>query len=237
MTSVSSFLYACRADLGYSESPSGSNCNKFASCAGHKNCEPWCATFLVCKAKRTGLHLPNYSAYTPTLAQGFKDMGRYGRTPRVGAFGFVYHPELGRVAHVFVVEKVLSDGYTIGINGNSNDGGSRTGGKVCRVTRSPLHITYGYPVYSTVSTTPTTAANPWRTPVLTDSRPYISRTSSKTKAEVQWVQWACMGPNHDDGVWGDMTEKYVRLFQSKHGLGVDGRVGPNTLSKMKAVRR
>jgi peptidoglycan hydrolase-like protein with peptidoglycan-binding domain len=35
-----------------------------------------------------------------------------------------------------------------------------------------------------------------------------------------------------DGIFGDETEKAVRSFQAKHGLGVDGQAGAKTISKM-----
>lgn len=31
-----------------------------------------------------------------------------------------------------------------------------------------------------------------------------------------------------DGIWGDVTDKYVKEFQRLKGLTVDGEVGPNT---------
>jgi len=226
------FLARCRPELGYTERPV--NLTKYAAMAGHPNGNAWCITFLVAMAKATGLKLPYYGAYSPAMAQAFKNAGRYGTTPRVGAFGFVYHPELGRIAHGFVVESLLPDRYTIGINGNSNSGGSRTGGMVCRVKRSPYRITYGYPNYALTSVSHT---NPWPVPVLTTARPYIGQETKKTSAEVKYVQWAAMGPAHDDGVWGPATEEGVRDFQTAHGLKRDGNVGPQTLNVMKTVRR
>ncbi|WP_268876566.1 peptidoglycan-binding domain-containing protein [Litchfieldia alkalitelluris] len=38
-----------------------------------------------------------------------------------------------------------------------------------------------------------------------------------------------------DGIFGDETEKGVRTFQQRHGLLVDGLVGPQTLSKLEEV--
>lgn len=225
-----------RAQLRKTEHPIGSNCQEFASIAHHANCHPWCATLLVAGARRTGLILPSYSAYTPTLASAFKAQGRYGTTPRKGAFGFVYHPKLGRIAHTFWVEAVYSNHYTLGINGNSNDDGSRAGYKVSRVKRSPYHITFGYPRYALSSTTSTTHPNPYPVPVL-GSRPYISRLTKHTTAEVKYIQWAAGGPAYDDGVWGDLTDKIVGNFQDHYGLRRDYRVGSATLSKLKLIRR
>jgi hypothetical protein len=234
LPTVQQFLAACRADLGKQEYPRGSNHQEFAARAHHANDEPWCLTYLIAEALKTGLRLPYYGAYTPSLAQAFKAQGRYGTTPRVGAFGFVYHPKIGRIAHVFAVEQVLADRYTIGFNGNSNTDGSREGYMVCRVKRSPLNITYGYPVYAL--TAPVTHPNPYPVPVL-GSREYIARGTRKTKAETQYIQWAAGGPAYDDGVWGDKTDDLVGDFQDRHGLRRDYRVGPKTLADLKAVRR
>lgn len=238
MTTRAAFLAACRAELGYHETPV--NRTKFAAQAHHPNGEAWCLTFLVAKARQTGLHLPYYGAFTPSMAQAFKAAGHYGLTPRVGAFGFVYHPELGRIAHAFVVETLLPDRFTIGINGNSNNDGSRNGIMVCRVKRSPYHITYGYPTYSSTATAPTatvtTHPNPHPVPVL-GSRPYIYRAGHHTAAEVQYIQWAAGGPLYDDGIWGTTTERIVRSFQEHKGLRPDGEVGTRTLTAMRAVRR
>jgi len=235
MTTVEHWLATCRSELNYEEYPRGSNRTKFAAEAGHANGYAWCVTYLVAMAKRSGLHLPYYGAGAQQMADAFKHIGRYGTTPRVGAIGFKYHPELGRIAHAFTVESLLADHYTSGINGNSNTDGSREGYKVCRVKRSPYRITYGYPVFTAPITT-TLHANPYAVPVL-GSRLYISRDSKKTTSEVKYIQWAAGGPAYDDGVWGDTTEKIVRHFQDIKGLYVDGRVGTKTLTVMKAVRR
>lgn len=41
-----------------------------------------------------------------------------------------------------------------------------------------------------------------------------------------------MGSTHVDGVWGVRTESSVRVFQDAYGLGIDGKVGPNTWGKI-----
>lgn len=234
MTTVAAFLAACRADLGYQETPK--NLTKFAAQAGHANAQPWCLTYLVAKARRTGLKLPNWGAYTPTMAQAFKNQGRYGRTPRVGAFMFVYYPAMGRIGHCGVVEAVHKDssGRIVAVTcleGNSSASGSRTGGAVCRVRRSLSNLTFGYPLYTSVAT----KANPYAVPRLTTARPYLAKGVKMTAAEVKYVEWA-VGTT-SNGTWDDDLTRRVRAFQSAKGLRVDGRVGKLTLEKMKAVRR
>ncbi len=235
MPTTATFLAACRAEIGYNETPK--NLTKFAAQAGHPNGNPWCLTFLVAKARQTGLKLPNYGAYTPTMAQAFKDQGRYGKTPRVGAFMFVYYPSMGRIGHVGVVEAVHKDssGRIVAvtcIEGNSSASGSRTGGAVCRVKRSLTNLTFGYPLYTAPSTAKT---NPYAVPVLTTSRPYLAKGVKMTANEIKYVEWA-VGTTAN-GTWDDDLTKRVKAFQTAKGLLSDGKVGPKTLTAMKAVRR
>ena len=230
MTTVAAMLAAERAEIGYAETPV--NRTKYAAMAGHPNGNAWCETFQVAMAKKVGLHLPYYGAYTPSMAQAFKNIGRHGRTPRVGAMLFVYHPELGRIAHTGIVEAVHADGTITTIEGNSSASGSRTGGAVCRVHRSLTNLTFGYPVY----TAPTTLrANPYAVPVLSRTRPYLAKGVKMTAAEVKYVEWA-VGTT-TNGTWDDALTLKVRAFQKAKGLLVDGKVGPNTLKAMQAVRR
>lgn len=41
-----------------------------------------------------------------------------------------------------------------------------------------------------------------------------------------------MGSTSVDGLWGVRTESAVKVFQRAYGLGVDGKVGPNTWKKI-----
>lgn len=234
MTTTAAFLADCRPDIGYNETPK--NLTKFAAQAGHANGQPWCLTYLVAKARRTGLKLPNYGAYTPTMAQAFKNQGRYGTTPRVGAFMFVYYPSMGRIGHCGVVEAVHKDssGRIVAVTcleGNSSASGSRTGGAVCRVKRSLANLTFGYPVYETA----VRKANPYAVPVLTKARSYLAKGVKMTANEVRYVEWAV--GDTTNGVWDDLLTQRVKAFQKAKGLLIDGRVGVNTLKAIQAVRR
>jgi hypothetical protein len=231
MTTAAQFLAACRAEIGYNETPV--NLTKYAAMAHHPNGNAWCETFMVAMARKTGLHLPYYGAYTPAMAQAFKSAGHYGKTPRVGAHLFVYHPELGRIAHTGVVEALHSDGTITTIEGNSNASGSRTGGAVCRVHRSLYNLTFGYPAYTLAA--PTTHPNPYPVPVLSTARPYLAYGVKMTASEVKYVQWAC-GVTQT-GTWTVSLTSTVKTFQTHHGLSDDGKVGPKTLTVMKSIRR
>jgi hypothetical protein len=242
MATRSAFLAACRAEIGYTEVPT--NRTKYAAMAGHPNGNAWCLTFLVAMARKTGLKLPNYGAYTPTEAEAFKKIGAYGKTPRVGAFMFVYYPAKGRIAHVGVVEAVNADGSVTTIEGNSNSAGSRTGGQVVRHRRSLTNLTFGYPAYDPETPPKKTVprSNPYPKPVLTRARPALKQGAKMTKSEVQYVQWAVAIPaDKRDGIWGNGTTLAVKKWMSAHkaecGQDALGTVGLTTLNAMAKVKR
>lgn len=45
MTTAAQFIKAARSEIGYTETPPGSNCNKFAPEAHLKNCTYWCGAY------------------------------------------------------------------------------------------------------------------------------------------------------------------------------------------------
>ncbi|WP_370614294.1 CHAP domain-containing protein [Mumia qirimensis] len=118
------------------ERPKGSNNNKYARMAGHANGQPWCATFIVAGLKENDVPLVEgtNSAFTPTMQGAFKRAGRLHDRPRPGDAGFVFYPDLGRIGHVFFVERVDGD-FVRTIEGNTNLDGSRTGIGVFRHRR------------------------------------------------------------------------------------------------------
>lgn len=141
-----------RAEIGYTESPPGTNRTKYAAVAGHANGQPWCETFIVAMAKSGGLLLPSYSAYTPTVAQSFKATGRWHATPQVGDLAFFDFPDsVHRIQHVgTVVAFTAKTVTTIDGNTSSGPGGSEdNGGGVYERTRSrSLVVGYGRPIYA-----------------------------------------------------------------------------------------
>ena len=141
-------------EIGYTESPAGSNRTKFANEAGHANGQPWCATFLVAIFRRQGLKLPSESAYTPHMAQGFRYDDAFLRNPKVGDIAFFDFPDSkNRIQHVGIVEKV-EPAHVVCIEGNTSPGTSGSqdnGGGVYRRRRSRSHVVgYGRPRYVTI---------------------------------------------------------------------------------------
>lgn len=156
MTTADEFIAACSAEVGYKESPAGSNRTKFAAEAGHPNGRPWCATFLVAIARRTSLDLPSTSPYTPAMASAFQKAGRWHHKPQRGDFVFFDFPDdVRRVQHVGVLTRVLASGDIETIDGNTGVGNDSNGGQVMRRVRSTRHVVgYGRPAYYIVPNPP-----------------------------------------------------------------------------------
>lgn len=159
MPTAAAFIAIAASDLGYQESPAGSNRTKFAATAGHANGQPWCATFLVSVARRQGLVLPSESAYTPAMANGFKAAKQLHSIPAVGDFAFFDFPNdsKSRIQHVGVVESFTGETVTC-IEGNTSAGirGSQdNGGGVYRRRRPRAHVVgYGRPSYGPAQAPP-----------------------------------------------------------------------------------
>lgn len=170
MPTVNAIIAREKANVGVEEVPRGSNKQPYAAIAGHRNGEPWCATFQVAMFKRVGIALPKGATTASTVLNeaAFKKAKRLYSKPKVGDIGFLFFPSLGRVAHTFLVYKVDAT-YVYTIEGNSNTNGSREGYEVClrkrKIARTPgmAYIrSYGRPVYSATPVKP-----PVKPPVVT----------------------------------------------------------------------
>lgn len=178
MTTAEQFLTACRADLGYMETPV--NINRYST-ALHRGAEAWCHDFLVAKADEVGLHLPDGvhgTAYTWTGLSVWQQVERSPAIPQPGDWAYF---RIGQ-GHVGVVESVQMGTVTT-IDGNTipdgQTGDQANGGEVCRKTRSRTLVAgYGRPDYTTAPTD-----EDWMTMVFkdeADAREYFVR---KTYAE------------------------------------------------------
>lgn len=156
--SVEQFIAACRADVGYVETPT--NRTKFASMAHHANGYAWCHTFLVGEANATGLNLPDGvdgdavpdvvagTAYTPSGANAWKAAGRWSLTPHPGDWGYIDFPGDGvdRISHVALITAVHPDGTVSTIEGNTSSGvsGSQRNGGMVATRRRLLSLFKGF---------------------------------------------------------------------------------------------
>jgi hypothetical protein len=148
------FVDAVASEVGYTESPAGSNKTKFAKEAGHANGFAWCQTFLNALAKRTGLEVPVMvlaTAYTPTAVNEWKRAGAWHQAPDVGDWAYFQFDDDPQVDHVALVVAVGAKSITT-IEGNTSfdDKGSQAnGGAVARRVRSRSLVRgYGRPAYA-----------------------------------------------------------------------------------------
>ena len=237
-SALQTLLTAARGELGRCEAPPGSNRNCYAHEAGHDDGQPWCATFVVAMMRRAGVRLPSESAYTPTMANGFKQAGRWTTTPQPGAVVFFQWPKMGRIAHVGIVEAVLGDGSIATIEGNTDAAGGRTGGRVMRQRRRGSIAGYGLPDYGTVA-----AAVPQPRPAEGDDEmdrmPVLQRgATGQPVRNLQGLLCAAGKAVDIDGDFGPATESALRDWQGAAQApgGVDGVAGPGTWGRLLGLR-
>lgn len=143
---MTSLLEEALKEVGYVETPV--NRNKFAVEVGHQDGQPWCASFVVAMARRAHVQLPNESAYTPTLAQGFKAAGLWSSIPTPNSVVFYDFPDsVHRIQHVGIV--VSSDpvrGTVTSCEGNTSPGnhGSQVNGGGVYIRKRKLSYAVGF---------------------------------------------------------------------------------------------
>jgi hypothetical protein len=215
MANAQDVLNAARSKLGVAEMPPGSNVVEFNSWAGVVP-GPWCAAFVSWALSTGGALDVGKFVYCPTGVNEYKAAGRFGSEARIGAVIFFQWPGVDRPCHVGLVEAVRPDGV-VTIEGNTDDAGGGSGGKVMRHVRRGNIVGYGYPQYTAVAPAiPSTVA----------ARPVIKQGSQGPN--VVYLQQK-LGITAD-GIFGPATAARVRQFQTNHTLVADAVVGPRTWS-------
>ena len=226
------------SQLGTVESPPGSN--RTVYCDWYGLTGPWCAMFVSWCFFNEGLALPASTskgfAYTPAGAQWFKNQGRWSEIPERGHVVFFDFPNdsVHRISHVGVVTGVNPDGTIDTIEGNTDERGGRTGGKVMRRRRGVGVVGYGVPGYD--SSTGASGGQP-----ITEGRPpwnhlhgpAIKSLHTNCPTVRQWQQrMADLGRQITvDADYGPVSAQVCRAFQQEKGLEVDGELGPMTWSR------
>lgn len=155
MSTAAQVLAQADSEIGYGESPPGSNKEKFASETGLPNGVSWCAIFVVAMMRRCGVVIPA-RCRTASSRTMYAEAKKAGLAVPMAAVrtGDVVHMTRGPLnkwlGHVAIVEKVLPNGMLQTIEGNTNGGLSATGGSVLRHTRklSAWNLGAWRPVYS-----------------------------------------------------------------------------------------
>ncbi|MDX6260341.1 MAG: hypothetical protein QOH84_2029 [Kribbellaceae bacterium] len=249
---VRDLLTWAAAQVRTMENPLGSNKNPYAAKAGHANGAAWCATFLVAgwKINKVPLVAGTDTAFTPSMQAGFKNAGRLFNSPRAGDVGFLFDKKLGRIAHVFFVERVEGD-FVKTIEGNTNLDGSRTGVGVFRHSRrwtggATMIRGFGRPNYKAVG-----RGSALRPGIPTVSVARVIAAAKKDApgpdgavsfpAEVRVVEAALVAEGllsttfAKDGSFGTVTIKAYAQFQRRLGFSgkdADGIPGLDSLKQL-----
>jgi surface antigen len=246
MTTAEQVLTVARAELGTEEVPSGSNNVKYNDWYYGRpvrgDAYPWCAVFQSWVADRAGATavIPKH-AYTPAGAAWFQSRGQWSRTPKIGSLVYYQWSGMGRISHVGIVEAVNSDGSWIAIEGNTDGGGSRTGGKVMRQRRVSLGSLggFGHPAYAAAQQAPAVA--PAAAPASSSSFPgqtgrgatgIVVKDIQDRLVERGFMTAAVRATGY--GTFGPQTQAAVTEFQRQHGLQTVGYVGPKTWAALHA---
>lgn len=198
MSSAAKVLEIARAEIGYKESPSGSNKTKYGKAYGMDG-NPWCAMFVWWVFKQAGCSELFFggkkSAYCPTIADYYilKKQTVSKSKGQAGDIVLFDWNQNNSSDHIGIIESRNSDGSYVCIEGNTAVGNNSNGGQVMRRTRYQSQISWiCRPKYSQKSTV----------------KPVAFTTTSTNKLAV-------------DGQWGETT---TRKTQQVLGTPVDGIV-------------
>ena len=155
-------IRTARSQLGYAESPSGSNRTKYGQWYGMDGVA-WCAIFVSWCFWHSGNPLPRVTtakgyAYVPEIVRYGQESGTWHSGLRDVAPGdilvwkFATGPNRPNHTSICGEKGLLPDGRVHSLDGNSNSGGSRTGGMVAELYRRTG--AYGYVRVTPKNTTP-----------------------------------------------------------------------------------
>lgn len=240
------------SQVGYRESPPGSNRTKYGEAYG-MNGVPWCAEFTWFGLDKFGVPIIK-SAYTPTIAQWFADQ-RIGfrddsKIQRGDLLFFDFPDSVSRIQHIGFATGPLRNGTVPTVEGNTssgNTGSQDNGGGVFARHRLPRDIVYiGRPRYAEVKVTPRFD--------LPKSRTYLRKGDSGADVRTlqrdlnRWMRCTRQttpkkklefdfGTIGTDGEFGKETKKALQTFQMQHPrLEPDGMFGRETERVLDRVR-
>lgn len=212
---------AARAEVGTKEEPKDSNCVKYNDWLYKRTVSgpayPWCAAFVSWIFKGTGL--VKETASCVEMAQFFKNINRWSRTPEPGDIVFFKYGTNSRwTNHVGIVTAVNGSQITT-IEGNTSTGSAGSqdnGGCVAERKRTLKNVVgFGRPCYM-------------------DAAPITDHSTLKVGSkgpEVKILQ-GLLNQNGAklavDGEFGPATKEAVKAYQREHHLEIDGVVGALT---------
>lgn len=197
----------------------------------------WCFCQAYGRTKAKELLCGNFSAYTPTSAQLFKNKKQWHTTPKKGDVIFFKNSQ--RICHTGIVYKV-DNTYVYTIEGNTSGGSAviSNGGGCCKkkylLTNSRI-AGYGRPKYDGSTTAETVIKNEGAKTVNITLNQLSKGSKGKQVETLQHLLVASglsVGKYGADGDFGNATLDAVKAFQKKKGLTADGIVGAKTWEKL-----
>ncbi len=207
---------------------------------------PWCAMFVYFCLNKTGggslLSGCTNKAYVPTIWEWAK-AHKYTLTRKSKAIEgdlavFDWQSD-GEPDHIGFVIKDNGDGTISTVEGNTSSVSDGNGNCVQHRTRDKktLRGLVRLP-YRHIKPADGKKGYQFAFPVL-PKKGYLKYGDSGTQVSrlqsfLRWYGWTGL---KCDGIYGAHTEQCVKAFQKREGLVIDGICGPNTLKKMKAVKK
>lgn len=208
---------------------------------GNKNGFAWCNVFAdwcfytaagndKAEAQRISCQSGVYGAVCTYSARYYKQAGRWGTQPKVGAQ--IYFGTADSYSHTGIVESYDSEKvYTI--EGNADNRVKRNSYKLSNAKIQG----YGYPLYDDEAEpapvpepTPTPTPAPKQDLTITSVNLFVLRKGSKHDAvrTLQRLLNANGAQLETDGEYGTLTKQAVTDYQKAHALQVDGVCGRET---------
>lgn len=248
MASNTAIVEVAASQIGYKESPSGSNNVKYWDWYGSLQGNPWCDCFVSWCAAMAGVaDVVGKYAYCPYHVDYFKKKGWWlDRAEKPQPGDIIFFSNGKRACHVGIVEKRIDSSYVQTIEGNTSTTSNDNGGAVMRRKRSYGKVGsswyilgFGRPNYSGSSGNASSGSS---------STSSGSSSSSGGKASIKEVQQWC-NDNYGysqtvDGIDGPNTKKGLIIayqtelnVQFNKGLAVDGLAGSKTKAAAVVVRK
>ena len=245
MGKINNLIQTAGNEIGYLEKASNIELDSKTANAGRNNFtkywrdlnaggyqgQPWCLCFVVwCFVKTFGideakrlLNMNNFTYYTPTSAQYFKNMKAWHKYPKVGDVIFFKNSQ--RICHTGIVYKI-DNAKIYTIEGNTNGGSTleANGGAVAKKSYTLTYnriAGYGRPNYKDNSVPPVLPTG------------IIKRGKKGVQAAFLQQCLNYLGYMlEEDGDFGPKSEAALKDFQTRHKLVVDGEYGPKTRAAM-----
>lgn len=253
MATAAQILSVARGQIGYKESPSGSNKTKYNRWYyGSNTSAAWCAIFVCWVFNQCGaLSLfpgGKKDAYVPTIADKIissgRSVGKYnGQAGDIVTFDWNHNNSSD---HVGIIEKKNSDGSYTTIEGNTSTSNNSNGGQVMRRKRYPAYISYIYrPPYTASSTASSGTGSGGK---LSVDGSWGRATTTKTQNVMGTVQDGIVSgqtkgckkycTNCSTESWkfvsGGKGSTVIKAIQKLVGVSRDGLCGPGTI---KAIQK